>query len=407
MQCIDAVHNLRRPSLQLRVTGDTPDEVWQAACRSLATSCGQPALYNEEAFRRGLREKFPQIPEEDSERLSFGGCTETMLEGLCCVGSDDGGLHTGLVFDRFMRSDFAVGDFADFDSLFEAFCGILRGEVHRMLQEVTTFRKARAKFRPQPIRTLFIDDCIDKGLDYNDGGARYYWSVSNVSGLVNVIDSLLAIRSLVYEQQLYTPVEFINALDGRDPVFLARARQCPAWGLDNEKADALGQKLGNVICDAFDGIPCYPSGKYFPVSNQFTTPEYAGLAMGATPDGREAFAPTCDSLGSVHGKDTAGPTALLNSVAKLPLQKILGTPVMNLRISKDNLPHVLKPLTTAFFEKGGMQLQIRCLSREEMLDAIEHPERHEQLVVRIGGYSEYFTRLSPALQQEVLKRTEY
>ncbi len=407
VQCIDAIHNIRRPNLQLRVTKDTPEQVWQAVYRSLATSCGQPALYNEAAFQQGLAEKFPHIPAEDRERLSFGGCTETMLEGMSNVGSDDGGLHTALVFDRFMRSDFAAGDFADFDSLFAAFCHIITGEVQHMLQEITTFRKARAKFRPQPIRTLLIEDCIDRGLDYNDGGARYNWSVSNISGMINVIDSLLVIRTLVYEKQLYTPVELVDALDARDPQFLARARQCPAWGVDDDAADALGRQLAQVICDAFDTVPCYPSGRYFPVSNQFTTPEYAGWAVAATPDGRAAFTPLCDSLGAVHAKDVKGPTALLNSVAKLPLDKILGTPIMNLRIAPKNLPTLLRPLTESFFEKGGLQLQITSLSREEMLDAIDHPENHQSLVVRIGGYSEYFVRLTSALQQEVLKRTEY
>ena len=127
----------------------------------------------------------------------------------------------------------------------------------------------------------------------------------------------------------------------------------------------------------------------------------------ATPDGRDVYEPLCDSLGSVHGKDTEGPTALLNSVSRLPLNRVLGTPVMNIRMRKENLSTILKPLVTTFFEKGGMQLQVSCLSREEMLDAQAHPEKHENLIVRIGGYSEYFNRLTPALQESVLARTEY
>lgn len=407
VQCIDAIHHIRRPNLQLRVTKDTPDEVWEAVYRSLATSCGQPALYNEEAFQKGLAEKFPEIPPEDRERLSFGGCTETMLEGLSCVGSDDAGLHTAWIFDRFMRSSFAIGEFADFDALFSAFCRLVLKETVAMLEDVTVYRKARAKFRPQPVRTLLIDDCIDRQRDFNDGGARYAWSVSNVSGLINVIDSLLAIRTLVYEEARYTPETFMAALDARDPVFLAEARRCPCWGVDDDRADKLGTALADVIYSAFDEVECYPSGKYFPVSNQFTTTEEAGRMVGPTPDGRDPFTPTCDSFASVHGKDTAGPTALLNSVAKLPLEKVLGTPVMNLRIAKANLPTVLRPLTEAFFAGGGMQLQISSLSREEILDALAHPERHENLIVRVGGFSEYFNRLSPALKQDVLNRTEY
>ena len=86
---------------------------------------------------------------------------------------------------------------------------------------------------------------------------------------------------------------------------------------------------------------------------------------------------------------------------------VLGTPITNIRISKRNLPRVLKPLTEGYFAMNGMQLQVTCASKEELLDAIEHPEQHENLVVRIGGFSEYFNRLSPTLKQSVIDRTEY
>ena len=190
-------------------------------------------------------------------------------------------------------------------------------------------------------------------------------------------------------------------------MFLRKARRCPCFGVDDDKADALGTRLANFIYDCFEERACWPSGKYMTVSNQFVTYEQAGSIVGATPDGLAAWEPLCDSPGAVHGKDVKGPTALLTSTAKLPLERITGTPIMNIRIKKENLPTLLKPLVLTFFEKGGMQLQVSSLSREEMLDAIEHPEKHENLVVRIGGYSEYFNRLTPGLQQTVLARTEY
>ena len=177
--------------------------------------------------------------------------------------------------------------------------------------------------------------------------------------------------------------------------------------MDADRADLLGRELANRIYDCFQERECWPSGKYLTVSNQFTTYEYAGSMVHATPDGRGDWEPLCDSLGAVHGKDKEGPTALLSSTAKLPLERVTGTPIMNIRMRKEHLSTLLKPLVTAFFEKGGMQLQVSCLSREEMLDAIAHPEKHENLIVRVGGYSEYFNRLTPVLQQTVLARTEY
>ena len=405
LQCIRACHYIRRPNLQLRVLPDMPDAVWEEVYASLATSCGQPALYNEQGFQKALARDFPDIPENDRMRCAFGGCTETMLEGISNVGSDDLGINTALIYDRFTRAH--LGEYDSFEDYLDGLTTQMRTEILEALDILSQYRITRGKYRPQPVHTLFVDDCIDKQLDFNAGGARYYWSVSNVAGLINVIDSLNVVRELVFEKKEYNAEDFLAALDARDPVFLAKAKQCPCFGVDADRADLLGRELANRIYDCFQERECWPSGKYLTVSNQFTTYEYAGSMVHATPDGRGDWEPLCDSLGAVHGKDKEGPTALLSSTAKLPLERVTGTPIMNIRMRKEHLSTLLKPLVTAFFEKGGMQLQVSCLSREEMLDAIAHPEKHENLIVRVGGYSEYFNRLTPVLQQTVLARTEY
>lgn len=405
LQCIRACHSIRRPSLQLRVTPDMPDEVWQEVYASLATSCGQPALYNESLFQQALKRDFPEIPDADRERCVFGGCTETMLEGMSNVGSDDLGINTLLIYDRFTRAH--LHEFDTFEAYYEALCQQMRAEILEALDILTQYRITRGQHRPQPVHSLFVDDCIDKQLDFNAGGARYYWSVSNVAGLINVIDSLSVVRELVFDKKEYTAESFHAAMDARDPLFLRKARKCPCFGVDDDRIDALAADLANHIYDSFEERVCWPRGRYMTVSNQFTTYERAGRCVHATPDGRGDGEPLCDSLGAVHGKDTQGPTALLSSTARLPLSRVTGTPVMNIRMKKEHLAAMLRPLVTAFFEKGGMQLQVSCLSREEMLDALEHPEKHENLIVRVGGFSEYFNRLTPVLKQTVLARTEY
>jgi formate C-acetyltransferase len=347
----------------------------------------------------------PDIPEEDWERLAFGGCTETMLEGISAVGSDDAGINTALIFDRYMREHLAECD--DFETFFTGLTGQICAEIAETMDILNEYRRTRALYRPQPIHTLFVDDCIDRQRDFNDDGARYCWSVMNVAGMINVIDSLSVIRTLVYENKKYTAAQFIEKMDARDPIFLAEARACPCYGVDDDRVDLLGARLAKIIFDAFDQRECYPRGKFYPVSNQFTTYADAGRSIAATPDGRGCGAPLCDSMGAIHGNDVKGPTALLNSVAKLPLNRVIGTPILNMRMKKEHLSTMLKPLVTGFFQKDGMQLQISCLSREEILDAMAHPENHRNLVVRIGGYSEYFNRLSPELKQSVLERTEH
>jgi formate C-acetyltransferase len=230
--------------------------------------------------------------------------------------------------------------------------------------------------------------------------------VVNAAGLVNVIDSLLALRELVYDKKEFTPPAFLAALARGSGEFQAKLRGCPCFGVDNPEADSLAADFAGAVFDLFSERTPYLGGRFLPSSIQFATYAVAGRGVGATPDGREAAAPLADSLGPIHGKDTAGPTALLNSVAKLPLHKAAGTPILNLRLKKDFLTTALKPLVMGFFAQGGMQVQISCLSREDMLDALEHPEAHRNLIVRIGGYSEYFNNLSRELKETVIQRTE-
>jgi len=405
VQCIRAARHSRRPSIQLLVTEDMPKEVWEAAYASIGTSCGQPAFYNWDSYKREIGARLPQVSEEDLYYLAFGGCTETMIEGLSNVGSDDAGLNAALIFDRFFRDH--MGDYVSFESFMDGYATEAEQAIDEVCAILEEHRRTRARHRPQPIRTLFVDDCIDKQIDFNAGGARYNWSVINVAGLINVIDSMAVIEKLVFADRLYTPELFTRLLDDRDPLFLAQCAACPKHGNDDPAANRIAGALSSRIYGRFETHTCTPGGRYFPVSNQFTTYEQAGHGIRATPDGRAAGDPLCDSCGAVSGRDVNGPTAMLNSVASLRLGKVLGTPVTNLRMQKKHLSTLLKPMVQAFFARGGVQLQITCASREELLDALAHPEKHGDLVVRIGGYAEYFNRLSPVLKQTVIDRTEY
>lgn len=404
VQIIKACGWHRRPSLQLLVTDEMPDEVWEAAYESLGTSCGQPAFYNWEAYKREITARMPDVSGADLNYLAFGGCTETMIEGLSNVGSDDAGVNTAYIFADYLREH--LTDFDTFDGFLDGYLTAAEGVIDEVCAVLEEHRRTRALYRPQPIRSLFIDDCIDSMKDFNAGGARYNWSVINVAGMINVIDSMSVVKKLVYDGGM-APADFLDALEKQDPVFLAMAKQAPKHGNDDPAVNDIAERLTRRICGRFETHTCTPGGRYYPVSNQFTTYADAGRYVKSTPDGRSDWEPLCDSCGAVHGRDTEGPTALLNSVAALHGERIIGTPITNIRISKRNLPVLLRPLVNGFFEKGGMQLQVTCASREELLDALDHPEKHENLVVRIGGFSEYFNRLSPVMKQTVIDRTEY
>ena len=169
--------------------------------------------------------------------------------------------------------------------------------------------------------------------------------------------------------------------------------------------NAFARELSSKIYSMTEtGRPCFGEG-YLSASIQFGSQAAAGKNIGATPDGRAAGAPLCDSLAAIFGKDTEGPTALLDSVTSLDLARALGVPVLNFNIARDCNDGILRALILGYMSRGGIQLQITCASRAELLDAYEHPERHANLIVRVGGYSEYFHRLSRELQRMVVDRT--
>ena len=405
LQCLKAIKGLRRPSLELRVTDDTPDEIWEAASAAIFSGCGQPAFYNEALYQKALRLKFPYIPLEDLAQFNGGGCTETMLAGISNVGSMDAGVNLALVFSESLPAILERAD--NFEQFYALFLGDARAVIDETLDSVSRYQQMRAKCRPQPVRSLLIDDCIDKGVDFNAGGARHYWSVINVAGLINVIDSLLAVRKLVYQEKAYSSEKFIDLLEKEDDGFYRHLKTCPCYGVDDPDADALAAQIAQDIWASFVCKTPFLGGAFLPASIQFATYTAAGEAVGPTPDGRKRGEPLCDSISAIHGRDTKGPTAMLASAACLHLDMALGTPVTNIRLNREHVKKALKPLVQGYFKQGGMQLQISCISKADILDALKNPQKHENLIVRIGGYSEYFSNLSPELKQTVINRTAH
>ena len=262
-----------------------------------------------------------------------------------------------------------------------------------------------AKYLPNPIRTLLTDDCIEKGKDFNAGGARYTWTQSATSGLINTVDSLLAIRELIYRQKKYTPEDFLARLTSEDPILFADLKKCPCFGVDNEEADALAADFTERVYRVYhDQPPVDFIDGCIVTEHQFRRYETEGRGVGPTPDGRKGGTPTCDSIAALRGKATDGPTAMLKSAARLPQNLAEGISVLNLTLDKKFVGASLRALITTYFAMGGIQVQVSCTSAEELQDAMVHPENHRDLIVRVGGYSDYFTKLTPALRQAVLER---
>ena len=404
-QCLEAVRGLYRPMMQLRLSPDLPDEAWGLVCETVYSGGGQPSFYNEDKTQEMLRAAYPDAPAEDLERFACAGCTETHVAGYSNTGGIDANLNLAMVFERYLRCHLA--ECSSYEDFYAGYCAEVKRMAKLLIEDVRRNHKRRAEHLPQPLRSLLVDDCIDRGLDFNAGGARYNAALTAESGMINVIDSLLAVKRLVFEEHRYAPEEFLALLAQEDGGLLAQIKRCPCFGTDEDEPNELAHEFSNMYYSCFEGEECFRGGPYTPSSHQFNRHGKEGKKVGPTPDGRRGGTALCDSVAPLSGKATKGPTAALLSSAHLAQEKIWGIPVYNLTVHRKYPAAILKALIQGYFAAGGVQVQITVTSAEELADALEHPERHEDLVIRVGGYTEYFNRLTPELQRSVYERTVF
>lgn len=401
LQCLKAAKG-RRPMIELFVNKDTPDEIWNAAFEVVRSGGGQPAFYNT-ALLDALKEKL-DIRDEDINNFCGGGCTESMIAGMSNVGSLDAGINLLLIFEKVMYEH--LPKVGSFEAFYNEYINNVRAVVEDVMQKICLSQKERAMYEPLPMRTLLVDDCIERGKDFNDGGARYYSSIINFAGLINVIDSMLAVNELIFKEKIYSVDDFLTHLKGNEDDIVKKCRNLSkCFGRDDDECNAFAYRLSHDIFAMTESMTPYLGGRFLPASIQFMSQVAAGKDIGATPDGRCAGSPLCDSLAAIFGKDTNGPTALLKSVASLDLKAMLGVPVLNFNVDKSWNDEVLRSLIISYMQMGGIQMQITCVSAEELRKAYEEPELHRNIVVRVGGYSEYFYRLSRELQRMVIERS--
>ena len=402
-QAVRAIRNRRRPMLELMTTPEMPDRLWELAIDNIRCGSCNPSFYSTKNIYNMLKSRFPHIPDEELALFCGCGCTETNLQGLTRAGGTDDNIPLALIMERYMHAHLAES--ATFEEFYEGLCAETERQIDAQLDAITDRYDYMAKYLPNPIRTLFTDDCIENGKDFNAGGARYTWTQSSDSGLINTIDSLLAIREMIFRKKMYTAEDFLEKLTAEDPVFFRILRQCPCFGTDNDDADTLAADYAKRVYMVYrNKTPKSFIDAYILTEHQFLRYEGEGLRIGPTPDGRKKGEPTCDSIAAIRGKATEGPTAMLKSAAKLPQNLADGISVLNLTLSKSFIGEALRSLVDSYFALGGIQVQVTCTSVEELQDALVNPDKHRDLIVRVGGYSDYFINLSPALRKAVVER---
>ena len=272
-----------------------------------------------------------------------------------------------------------------------------------------------AKHMPVPFLSLLIDDCIEKGRDYNDGGARYDTTYIQGVGLGSLTDSLTALKYHVYDKKNITmekmkavlAADFSGYEDLRDELL----ERTPKYGRDDDYADEIAAQAFNLFYNAVTGRPCSRGGVHRINLLPTTCHVYFGSVIGALPDGRKARLPLSEGISPVQGSDCKGPTAVLKSAAKIDHLKTGGT-LLNQKFTPRLLADEtgltkLLHLVRSYFKLDGHHIQFNIVDAATLRKAQRNPEQYRSLIVRVAGYSDYFVDLGVDLQHEIIARTEH
>jgi len=424
---LDVVEEMRllQPSASIHVSKRNPDAFVKRAGRIIRTGFGQPSVFNNDIVVQELLRQGKSL--EDARQGGTSGCVETGAfgkENYCLTGYFnlpkvlELTLHDGLDPRTGQQLGPHTGkpeDMSSYADLWAAFEHQLRFWIDVKVRGNQVIERLFAAHMPAPFLSLLIDDCIARGRDYHDGGARYNTSYIQGVGLGTMTDALAAIKSQVYDEQAVTLAELVASLDadfaGSERLRQRLVNRAPKYGNDDAYADAVMRDVFEAYYAAVDGRPNTRGGTYRINLLPTTVHIYFGSVTGATPDGRRAWTPLSEGISPVQGADRRGPTAVIRSAARMDHVRTGGT-LLNQKLAPellatedglDNLVHLVR----SYFGLDGHHIQFNVVDAATLRDAQAHPEQHRDLIVRVAGYSDYFCDLGRALQDEIIARTEH
>ena len=423
LEVIDEMR-LLQPSSNLQLSKKNPERFLKRGLEIVRQGWGQPSIFNADMVVEELLRQGKSI--EDARAGGTSGCVETGAfgrEAYILTGYFNTAkvleitLANGLDRRTGRQVGIATGDpcgFRSYDELFDAFRRQLHHFIEIKVRGNNVIERLYAQYMPAPFLSLLVEDCIANGRDYNDGGPRYNTTYIMGTAPGSVTDSLSAIRFHVFDRGTASMDELLRALDadfaGCEKLRLRLWNKTPKYGNDDAYADVILRAVFDAFYDEINGRPNTRGGAYRVNYLSTTCHVYFGSVTGATPDGRHAWEPLSDGISPTQGADRHGPTAVIRSAAKLDHARTGGT-LLNQKFSprlvagEEGLEH-LAQLVRSYFKLDGHHIQFNVVTAETLRDAQREPEKHRDLIVRVAGYSDYFCDLTPALQGEIIARTE-
>lgn len=410
---LTALDHIRMPDPNgaLAVNSRTSADILRYAAKILSRGVTHPAFYNDEAIIRSL-ERYG-CRHEDAVNYVHTTCAEISIVGRSRA-------HTTLcvvVLPRLLtRAVREAAENASFETLVYAFVRLieetLRTDLMRYFQRLV--EAGRNGNEPMRVCAL-VEECPARGKSVYEGGERYTFLQPILVGFATAVDSLCAIRQLVYDEKAPTLEAFLSIVDrnfeGEESLRQRLIRRLPHYGNNDAAADSMAARLAGAIEEIFRSRRLPAADVMTPGTFSYIMHATRGMHDGATFDGRLAHTSYSDGCSPVQGRDTHGPTAMVLSLTGWDQSLFLAGMVLNVKFTPTHLSAdggaLFIAMLLAFIERGGLEMQVNAVRRKTLEDAQTHPDAHGDLIVRIGGYSDYFTRLSPVLQDEIIARTEY
>ncbi len=414
------------PNLTMRLHKNSSERAWREAALTIGTGVGMPAIYNDECVCPALESL--GIPASDSHLYCMNGCNQIDIFGKSHMGLEDGEISVikALEYTLFdgvcQKSGKALGvdtgDACEFES-FEEFLNAFYTQCDFLIDNVVEIsnlcQENFARQAPNPWHSLVIQGCIEKGFDYKNRGPYYGHGQILTEGLSDTADCLCAIKHFVYDTKKYTMGKLLDALksdfEGCDELYRDFSTY-HKFGNDIDDVDKIYADITDHIYRYARTKKTFRGGTFGMGCSTFERAARYGRSVGALPNGKRRDEETlADSIGAVPGCDTLGPTALLCSVLKANQYLATSGNVLQMKFPKNqfNTERGIASfiaLAKTYFKEGGQTLQVNVLSTDELKKAKENPEKYRNLIVRVGGFSEYFVELEEGLQNNIIKRTE-
>jgi pyruvate formate-lyase/glycerol dehydratase family glycyl radical enzyme len=423
LDVIDDMH-LLQPSSNIQLSRKSPDRFLRRAAEIIREGWGQPSVFNADMVVEELLRQGKSVV--DARMGGTSGCVETgafgheayILTGYLNLPKIlEITLHDGLDPRTGKTIGLHTGDprlFTSYDDVFGAFRRQLHHFVDIKVCGNNIIERLYAGQMPATFLSLFVEDCIARGRDYNDGGPRYNSTYIQITAPGSCTDSLSALKAHVFDRRDLTMDEVLGAIDadfaGHEKTRMLLWNRSPKYGNDDPAADDILAQLFEAVFDEIDGRLNTKGGTCRVNFLSTTCHVYFGSVTGAMPDGRRAWQPLSDGISPVQGADHNGPTAVVLSAARLDHRRTGGT-LLNQKFVPELLEGetgltALMHLIRSYFRLGGHHIQFNVVTAATLRAAQAEPDKYRDLIVRVAGYSDYFCDLTRPLQDEIIARTE-